>query len=123
IGDLTVARELHNVICRPNDDSSWPLVNLQAAVKAWWVAEYSGWYLDDGLLGGLQGVDLDAEEDRERSKTFFDALRDGAFDFMLSILADVNSAEQQDPSRAALLKWLARKTPSLVFETVPFSSF
>ncbi|CRK41342.1 hypothetical protein BN1723_005085 [Verticillium longisporum] len=62
-------------------------------------------------------------EDRERSKTFFDALRDGAFDFMLSILADVNSAEQQDPSRAALLKWLARKTPSLVFETVPFSSF
>ncbi|KAF3355187.1 Peptidyl-prolyl cis-trans isomerase H [Verticillium dahliae VDG1] len=122
IGDLTVARELHNVICRPNDDSSWPLVNLQAAVKAWWVAEYSGWYLDDGLLGGLQGVDLDAE-DRERSKTFFDALRDGAFDFMLSILADVNSAEQQDPSRAALLKWLARKTPSLVFETVPFSSF
>ncbi|EEY20724.1 conserved hypothetical protein [Verticillium alfalfae VaMs.102] len=96
IGDLTVARELHNVICRPNDDSSWPLVNLQAAVKAWWVAEYSGWYLDDGLLGGLQGVDLDA---------------------------DVNSAEQQDPSRAALLKWLARKTPSLVFDTVPFSSF
>lgn len=137
-GDLHATRELDAFICRPNDDSPWPLANLQAAIRAWWLAEYSGWYLDDTLLGGLQGVDLDAgeetyhhtrlristdisPEDRQRSKTFFDALRDGAFDFMLSIVADVNVSERSDPSRAALFRWLVRKTPPLAQESVPFS--
>ncbi|ROT35962.1 hypothetical protein SODALDRAFT_300242 [Sodiomyces alkalinus F11] len=119
-GDLAVARELDDFICRPKDDTPWPLTNLQAAVRTWWLAEYSGWYLDDALLGSLQGVDLDAE-DRQRSKTFFDALKDGAFDFMLSIVADVNISERQDPSRAALFRWLVRKTPPLAQESAPFS--
>lgn len=65
IGDLQMARRLHGIICRPNDDTAWPMANLQAAVKAWWLAEYSGWYLDDGLLGTLSGVDLDEGEKRE----------------------------------------------------------
>ncbi|KAH7349850.1 nucleoporin Nup186/Nup192/Nup205 [Plectosphaerella cucumerina] len=122
IGDIQTARRLQDVVCRPNDDETWPLVNLQAAVKAWWLSEYSGWYLDDAYVGNLPGVDVDSE-DEQRSKQFFDALKDGGFDFVLSILADMNASERQDPSRVAIIKWLGRKTPAMVPEPVPFSDF
>lgn len=62
-------------------------------------------------------------EDRQRSKLFFEAVRDGAFDFMLSLLADVNASERQEPSRIAVFKWLTRKTPTMAPEPVPFSEF
>lgn len=62
ISNLSMARELNPIICPQQDESPWRLVYLQAAVKAWWLAEYSGWYLDDSLLGGLEGVDLDQGE-------------------------------------------------------------
>ncbi|TDZ18539.1 Nucleoporin NUP192 [Colletotrichum orbiculare MAFF 240422] len=115
--NLTLARELHPLI---TDESPWRLIYLQAAVKAWWLSEYSGWYLDDSLLGGLEGVDLD-QEDRQRSKQFLEALKDGAFDFILSIAADVKTPEWVDPSRITMRNWLQRKAPPLATESIHFS--
>lgn len=60
-------------------------------------------------------------EDEERSKQFLDALRDGAFDLMLSMAADVKSVEWQDPARMGMRTWLQRKSPHLPPDTVPFS--
>jgi nuclear pore complex protein Nup205 len=56
------ARSLNNRFFAQPDQNSWPLSYLQAAFRAWWLAEYSGWYgenadgsipdnqLDDGRL-------------------------------------------------------------------------
>ena len=45
--DLIRVRELNNKLFPQADDSTWPLPHLHAAFRAWWLAEYSGFYLDD----------------------------------------------------------------------------
>lgn len=60
IGDLIVARRLNRFICRQSDDDIWLMSSLHAAARAWWIIEYSGWYLDDAAPdSAIQGVDLD----------------------------------------------------------------
>lgn len=44
--DLTTVRKLDQELF-PRDAASWPVTQLQAAVQSWWLAEYSGFYLDD----------------------------------------------------------------------------
>lgn len=44
--DLIKARELHGKLF-PADDTPWPLAQLHAAFRSWWLAEYSGFYVDD----------------------------------------------------------------------------
>ncbi|SPO02941.1 related to nucleoporin [Cephalotrichum gorgonifer] len=60
-------------------------------------------------------------KDEERSRQFLDSLRDGAFDFMLSVAADVKSVEWQDPARMGMRTWLQRKSPNLPADSVPSS--
>lgn len=45
--DLIKVRELNNKLFPPSGDANWRLPQLQAAFRAWWLAEYSGFYLDD----------------------------------------------------------------------------
>lgn len=114
---------------------------MQATVRAWWLAESSGFYLDDPPESAIPaGTDLDEgtsvpvttrfiwlansiAEDRQRSKQFLDALKDGAFDFLLSVAADVRSPDWHDSVRAGMRKWLQRKSTPLVADSVQFSSF
>ncbi|CAM1502942.1 Fc.00g077180.m01.CDS01 [Cosmosporella sp. VM-42] len=120
--DIAKARERNEKLF-PAEDNSWTLPYLYASVRAWWLAEYSGFYLDDPPLNALPAnTDLD-EEDRQRSKQFLESLKDGAFDFILSIAADVQSPDWHDPVRAGMRKWLQRKSPALATEAAPFSSF
>lgn len=121
-GDLQMARQLNTVVCQQSDDEPRSMACLHAAVRAWWLAEYSGWYMDTSNLSLEPGVDIDAE-DRERSKLFMEALRDGAFDMVLAIVADVKASDWQDPARASIRQWLQRKAPSLPPDTVPFSDY
>lgn len=118
MGDLHQARELNKLVCKGDD--SWPLPFLGATVRAWWIAEYSGWYLDDPA--DAEGIDLD-EEDAQRSKQFLDSLKEGAFDFMLSVAADCKALDWQDPARSGMRQWLQRKSPPLSPEPIPFSGF
>ncbi|KAJ4324891.1 hypothetical protein N0V84_003727 [Fusarium piperis] len=120
--DLIKARELHGKLF-PADDTPWPLSQLHAAFRSWWLAEYSGFYVDDPPEAAIPpNTDLD-EEDRQRSKLFLEALKDGSFDFLLSIAADVKSPDWHDPVRAGMRKWLQRKSPALAPDAIPFSEF
>ncbi|KAI5459913.1 nucleoporin Nup186/Nup192/Nup205 [Mariannaea sp. PMI_226] len=120
--DLIKARQLHDQLF-PAQESPWSLSYLQAAFRAWWLAEYSGFYVDDPPEVAIPpNTDLD-EEDRQRSKQFLEALKDGAFDFLLSLAADVKSPDWHDPVRAGMRKWLQRKAPALAPDAIPFSAF
>jgi len=121
MGDLQQARRLNDFICKGGDEDSWALPVLGAAVRAWWIAEHNGFYLDD-TVQDLRGINLD-EEDEQRTKQFLDALKEGAFDFILSVAADCKAQEWQDPSQLGARQWLQRKIPSLPSEPFPFSHF
>lgn len=118
--DIQQARRLNDKICSRSDDSTWLLPNLGAAVRAWWIAEYSGCYLDDAV--DLPGVNLD-EEDEQRTKQFVEALKDGAFDFVLSVAADSKALNWRDASELGMRQWIQRKTPPLATEQYPFADF
>ncbi|TPX09838.1 uncharacterized protein E0L32_009029 [Thyridium curvatum] len=120
IGDLVVARQLNGIVCKQDDVWSFPL--LHAAVRTWWIAEYGGWYVDDQMGPTLDDIDVD-KEDEERAKDFAEALKEGAFDFLLAVIADVRTKEWQDPSRVGVQQWLQRKSPPLGTEPVAFSDF
>lgn len=58
--DLIRARETNTKLFPP-DEASWPLQFLHAAVRSWWLAEYSGFYLDDPPESAIPpNTDLDA---------------------------------------------------------------
>ena len=123
IGDLQVSRDLNGMICKQSEDDTWAMPSLRAAVRAWWIAEYSGWYLDRTPAYSIPNVDLD-KEDEDRTKQFLEALKDGAFDFILSVAADCKSQDWQDPTRLGMRQWLQRKAPALASESSwGFSSY
>ncbi|KAK3379783.1 nucleoporin Nup186/Nup192/Nup205 [Lasiosphaeria ovina] len=121
LGDIQQSRQFNEIICKQADDDSWAIPSLGAAVRAWWIAEYSGWYLDDTPYD-VQGINLD-KEDEERTKQFTISLKDGAFDFILSVAADSRTQEWQDSSRLTMRKWLQRKSPPLASDPYPFAAF
>jgi nuclear pore complex protein Nup205 len=112
---------------------------LQASVRAWWLAEYSGFYLDDPPEAAIPpNTDLDEGkmatylckalltseiEDRRRSKQFLDTLQEGAFDFLLSLAGDVKPPDWHDSVRTGMHRWLQRKSPTLPTDSIPFSDF
>lgn len=58
--DLQQARTLGSKIFPIADEPSWALPYFQAAVRAWWLAEYSGFYLEDPPPGSIPpGTNLD----------------------------------------------------------------
>ena len=121
--DLIKVRELNSKILPAADDSTWPLPHLHAAFRAWWLAEYSGFYLDDPPESAIPpNTDLD-EEDRQRSKQFLDALKDGAFDFLLSVTGDVKPPDWHDSVRVGMRNWLTRKSSALAPDSVQFADF
>ncbi|KAI1427043.1 nucleoporin Nup186/Nup192/Nup205 [Xylaria sp. FL1777] len=119
-GNVTQARKLNTVICQQSEGAPGKLPFLDAAIKCWWIAEYSGWYMEDAAGSGLTNVDLD-KEDIQRSKQFTEALKDGAFDFLLAVILDVKTTEWQDPFQNKLRSWAQKRTPPLPPDTVPFS--
>ncbi|KAJ8123256.1 hypothetical protein ONZ43_g746 [Nemania bipapillata] len=78
------ARRLNAIVCQQPETTVGTLPFLDAAIRAWWIAEYSGWYMEDAAGSVLANIDLD-EEDIQRSKQFTEALKDGAFDFLLTL--------------------------------------
>lgn len=45
--DLIKVRELNNKLFPTTGEPAWGLPYFQAAVRSWWLVEYSGFYLDD----------------------------------------------------------------------------
>ncbi|GAW24327.1 hypothetical protein ANO14919_139110 [Xylariales sp. No.14919] len=120
-GSVEQARKLNTFICQQSETTASTLPFLDAAIRSWWIAEYSGWYMEDAAGSGLTNIDLD-KEDIQRSKQFTEALKDGAFDFLLTVIFDVRTTEWQDPFQTKLRGWTQKRTPTLPPDTVPFSS-
>ncbi|KAI0534656.1 nucleoporin Nup186/Nup192/Nup205 [Xylaria digitata] len=120
-GSIEQARKLNAIVCQQSESTTSTLPFIDAAVRCWWIAEYSGWYMEDAAGSGLTDIDLD-KEDIQRSKQFTEALKDGAFDFLLTVVFDVKITEWQDPSQNKLRGWAQKRTPNLPPETVPFSA-
>ena len=121
-GSLREARLLHNKIVVSKDTAPWALRNFQAAMISWWLAEYSGWYLDQPLGSPVQGVNLEAES-QARSESFFQALRDGAFQCTLSLCSQIRPNDWHDPARNSLTALLLHETTSLPHEASLMSSY
>lgn len=121
--DLIKVRQINDKLFPSADEPSWPLLHLQSAFRAWWLAEYSGFYLDDPPESAIPpGTDLD-EEDRMRSQKFIESLKDGAFDFLLSIAGDIRPPDWHDSVRTGMRKWLQRKSTALPADSIQFSDF
>ena len=104
-GLLRDARTLNSNILGSKDSNPWVLRNLQAATITWWLAEYSGWYIEQPTGSPVQNVDL-RREAQDRSDAFNQALRDGAFECSLSICSRATPNEWYDPARHALIQLL-----------------
>ncbi|PSR78098.1 nucleoporin Nup186/Nup192/Nup205 [Coniella lustricola] len=119
--DIEQAREFHRLLTK-TDDESWVMPYLHAAIRAWWILEYAGLFVDvadglDSLAASILTLILD---EKTRAKQFTEALKDGAFDFVLSLAADVKTPIWHDPTRLGIRQWLQRKSPSLM-DAAPFS--
>ncbi len=120
-GSLRDARMLNSKILDSKDASPWILRNLQAATITWWLAEYSGWYVEQPIGSPVQNVNLH-EEAQHRSDAFVQALRDGAFECALSICSQITPDEWHDPARNALIQLLLQDSLPLVQELTLTSS-
>ncbi|KAL5350865.1 hypothetical protein ACLOAV_004436 [Pseudogymnoascus australis] len=121
-GSLQQARNLNRMILENKDKNNWTLQYVYAGVSVLWLGEYSGWYLDNQGNSPAVGVNLD-DEKRTRSEQFASFLKDGAFEFLLSLGADVKSGDWQDPARQGLRRWLQNKVPPMLQDSVQFSDF
>ncbi len=120
--NLPEARLLNTKITDTKDSAPWALRNLQAATIVWWLAEYSGCYIEQPLGSPIPGIDLDREA-VTRTDTFFQALRDGAFHCTLSICSQIRPNDWPDQMRNGLTQHLLRDTPSLVYGAAATSEY
>lgn len=116
------ARVLHQKIVNSTDSPAWPLRNLQAATVTWWLAEYSGWFLEAPVGSPMQGMDIEAEAEA-RSKAFLQALKDGAFQCTLSVCSQLKPGDWYDPVRNGLTRYLLKDAPALPREVMYASAY
>ncbi|KAI9842542.1 MAG: hypothetical protein M1837_007055 [Sclerophora amabilis] len=119
----SIAKSFHEKIVDNKDDSQWSLQYFHSASIVWWLAEYSTWYVDSPNDPAIAALDLEAESEA-RTELFFDALRNGAFDFILSLSFEVKRADWIDPVRTSLRRWLLQdknKVPDMIKDSTPFS--
>jgi nuclear pore complex protein Nup205 len=121
--DLKDARKLHDQLMAGRDSDNWALRNLHAATLTWWLAEYSGRYVDPNTQDpAMQNIDFDGEA-TARSDAFLKALNDGAFHFMLSFSQDVRPTRWYDPQKTSMLSTLLQDTAVLSAETAQPEDF
>lgn len=117
------ARALHNSLMAGRESDNWALRNFHAATVAWWLAEYSGRYIDPSPQDpDLRNVNFD-EEASARSEAFLKALNDGAFHFMLSFSQDVRPTRWYDPTKTSMISSLLQDTAVLPSESAQPEDF
>jgi nuclear pore complex protein Nup205 len=115
---LKDARKLHDDLMAGRDNDNWALRNLHASTLTWWLAEYSGRYVDPNTQdAAMQSINFEAEA-TARSDAFLRALDDGAFHFMLSFSQDVRPTRWYDPQKTSMLSTLLQDTAVLNAEAI-----
>lgn len=59
MGTLREARSLNMKLLGYREQDPWALHYVYSAVCTWWLAEYSGWYLDNPVGSPLINVNLE----------------------------------------------------------------
>lgn len=117
------ARALNDSLLAGRESDNWALRNLHAATLTWWLAEYSGRYMDPNFQDAdLQNIDFDKEANA-RSEAFLKALNDGAFHFMLSFSQDVRPTRWYDPQKTSMISSLLQDTAVLTPESAQPEEF
>ncbi|KAF1957725.1 hypothetical protein CC80DRAFT_491097 [Byssothecium circinans] len=117
------ARQFHDSLMKGRDNDQWALRNLHAATLAWWLAEYSGRYVDPNMNDeDLANVNFD-QEAAARSEAFLRALDDGAYHFMLSFSQDVRPTRWYDPQKTSMISTLLQDTAVLPPESAQPEEF
>jgi nuclear pore complex protein Nup205 len=120
---LKDARKLHDTLMAGRESDNWALRTLHAATLTWWLAEYSGRYIDPNTQDpAMRGIDFDGEA-LARSEVFIKALEDGAFHFMLSFSQDVRPSRWYDPQKTSMLSTLLQDTAVLSADTAQPEDF
>ena len=114
------AQAFHQKLASTQESSPWRLGYVRGAVRTLWLGEYSAWYTEPPDQALLTDHESQSEADA-RSTMFLEALKDGAFDFLLAVSIDVKPAEWYDPVRARLRELLQKKSPVIAPESAPFS--
>jgi nuclear pore complex protein Nup205 len=121
--DTKSATELHVSIMSSRENDNWALRSFHAATLVWWLAEYSGRYIEPNTNDPhLQGVDL-GKEATERSNAFGQALNDGAFHFMLSISQDIRPTRWYDPAKTGMISYLLQDSGIVTLESMQSEDF
>ncbi|KAF2871546.1 nucleoporin Nup186/Nup192/Nup205 [Massariosphaeria phaeospora] len=117
------ARDLHSKLMAGRESDNWTLRNFHAATITWWLAEYSGRYVDPNPdEPELRNVNF-SEEALARSTAFFKALDDGAFQFMLSVSQDVRPTPWYDPTKTSMISLLLQDTAVLIPESTQIEEY
>ncbi|KAF2259279.1 hypothetical protein CC78DRAFT_525092 [Lojkania enalia] len=117
------ARTLNDALMAGRETDSWNLRNLHAATVAWWLAEYSGRYLDPNPQDpDLRNVNFEAEA-QTRVEAFLKTLDDGAFHFMLSISQDIRPTRWYDPAKTSMISFLLQDAAVLSSESAQPEEF
>ena len=120
---LREARALHDSLMAGRENDNWALRNLHSATLAWWLAEYSGRYMDPNTQdAALQNINFE-DEANTRSDIFLKTLNDGAFHFMLSVSQDVRPTRWYDPQKTSMLSTLLQDTAVLSRESTQPEEF
>ncbi|KAF1815066.1 hypothetical protein P152DRAFT_392377 [Eremomyces bilateralis CBS 781.70] len=99
-------RQLTQLLHPAKDTDPWILRNFHAACLVCWLSEY-----------GASDAARERVNANDRAKQiellFTEALRNGAFHFLLSLAKDVHRDEWYDPAKVGLVSFLLQETPSL----------
>ncbi|KAF2646141.1 hypothetical protein P280DRAFT_464391 [Massarina eburnea CBS 473.64] len=115
--NIAQARAFHNTLMTGRDSDQWVLRNLHAATLTWWLAEYSGRYVDANPHDqDLANVNFE-EEAIARSEAFLRALEDGAYHFVLSVSQDVRPTRWYDPQKTSMISSLLQDTAVLPLDS------
>jgi nuclear pore complex protein Nup205 len=116
-------RALHDSLMAGRESDNWALRNFHAAAVSFWLAEYSGRYLDPNPQDpDLRNVNF-GEEANARSEAFLKALNDGSFHFILSISQDVRPTRWYDPTKTSMISALLQDTAVLPSESAQPEDF
>lgn len=110
---LRDARALHDSLMAGRENDNWAMRNLHSATLTWWLAEYSGRYVDPNTQDPAMLNIKFEDEATARSDVFLKALNDGAFHFMLSFSQDVRPTRWYDPQKTSMLSTLLQDTAVL----------
>ena len=115
------AAATYRQIVDARDQRPWPLRNVQAMATVFWMAEYNSWFIDhDANL--IEGPEAQRESDG-RYDALVQALRDGAFQSIISICSSCVPDDWYGPARKELIRSLLGDTPLLPPEPAPISPY